>query len=192
MKSVAFSMKKALSLVLSVVFFVSSFGSVLTAQAKSTSELRSEKQKIQQEIDNAQSKLNKLSQEKQKNQEYLETLRSKINLMQDKIDSLEDDKAALQAEIDAIEAKIVKTEQEIADAQVRIDQKQAEFDQTYEVYCQRLRAMYVSGSASTLEVLLTRQDLSSMLTRAQMVKSVSQQDSAILDDLMKKMQEIEK
>lgn len=192
MKSVAFSMKKALSLVLSVVFFISSFGSVLTAQAKSTSELRSEKQKIQQEIDNAQSKLNKLSQEKQKNQEYLETLRSKINLMQDKIDSLEDDKAALQAEIDAIEAKIVKTEQEIADAQVRIDQKQAEFDQTYEVYCQRLRAMYVSGSASTLEVLLTCQDLSSMLTRAQMVKSVSQQDSAILDDLMKKMQEIEK
>ncbi len=192
MKSVAFSMKKALSLVLCVAFFVGSFGSTLTAQAKSTSELRSEKQKIQQEIDNAQSKLNKLSEEKKKNQEYLETLRSKINLMQDKIDSLEDDKAALQAEIDAIEAKITQTEQDITDAQAKIDQKQAEFDQTYQVYCQRLRAMYVSGSASTLEVLLTCNDLSSMLTRAQMVKSVSQQDSAILDDLMKKMQEIEK
>lgn len=112
--------------------------------------------------------------------------------MQDKIDSLEDDKAALQAEIDAIQVKITQTEQDIADAQAKIDQKQAEFDQTYQVYCQRLRAMYISGSASTLEVLLTCKDVSSMLTRAQMVKSVSQQDSAILDELMTKMQEIEK
>ena len=185
-------MKRTLSLILSFAFFISSFGSAFSAQAKSTSQLRSEKQKIQQQIDSAQSKLNKLSAQKQKNEEYLATLRSKINLMQDKIDSLEDDKAALQAEIDAIQVKITQTEQDIADAQAKIDQKQAEFDQTYQVYCQRLRAMYISGSASTLEVLLTCKDVSSMLTRAQMVKSVSQQDSAILDELMTKMQEIEK
>ena len=99
--------------------------------------------------------------------------------MQDKIDSLEEDKSALQAEIDAIGVKIAKTEQNIAEAQAKIDQKQAEFDQTYQIYCQRLRAMYISGSASTLEVLLTCKDVSSMLTRAQMVKSVSQQDNAL-------------
>ena len=185
-------MKRTLSLILSFAFFVGTFSGVISAEAKSTSQLRSEKQKIQQQIDSAQSKLNKLSAEKKKNQEYLEALRSKINLLQDKIDSLEEDKSALQAEIDAIGVKIAKTEQNIAEAQAKIDQKQAEFDQTYQIYCQRLRAMYISGSASTLEVLLTCKDVSSMLTRAQMVKSVSQQDNAILDDLMKKMEEIEK
>ena len=185
-------MKRTLSLILSFAFFVGTFSGVISAEAKSTSQLRSEKQKIQQQIDSAQSKLNKLSAEKKKNQEYLETLRSKINLLQDKIDSLEEDKSALQAEIDAIGVKIAKPEQNIAEAQAKIDQKQAEFDQTYQIYCQRLRAMYISGSASTLEVLLTCKDVSSMLTRAQMVKSVSQQDNAILDDLMKKMEEIEK
>ena len=102
-------MKRTLSLILSFAFFISSFGSAFSAQAKSTSQLRSEKQKIQQQIDSAQSKLNKLSAQKQKNEEYLATLRSKINLMQDKIDSLEDDKAALQAEIDAIQVKITQT-----------------------------------------------------------------------------------
>ena len=51
--------------------------------------------------------------------------------------------------------------------------------------------MYISGSASTLEVLLTCSDLSSLLTRSEMIKSVSQQDSATLDSLMKKMEEIE-
>mgnify|MGYP003535701446 CR=1 FL=1 len=95
-------MKRTLSLILSFAFFVGTFSGVISAEAKSTSQLRSEKQKIQQQIDSAQSKLNKLSAEKKKNQEYLETLRSKINLLQDKIDSLEEDKSALQAEIDAI------------------------------------------------------------------------------------------
>ena len=71
-------MKRTLSLILSFAFFVGTFSGVISAEAKSTSQLRSEKQKIQQQIDSAQSKLNKLSAEKKKNQEYLETLRSKI------------------------------------------------------------------------------------------------------------------
>lgn len=191
MRLVGFNSKKALSLVLSFAFLFSTFTGAVSAQAKTTSELNSEKEKIQDEIDEAQSKLDSLAAEKKENEEYLETLRSKISLMEDKIDALEDDKAALQSEIDAIQENITKTEQEISEAQERIDQKQAEFDEIYVLYCQRLRAMYVSGSASTLEVLLTCEDLSSMLTRAQMVKSVSEQDSAILDELMTKMEEIE-
>lgn len=163
----------------------------ISAQAKSTSELRSEKQRIQEEIDNAQSKINSLSKEKKETEEYLSVLRSKIELLQDKITSLKNSRDALQAEIDSIEIKIVKTEQEIEKAQKEIDRKQAEFDKNYEVYCQRLRAMYVSGSVSNLEVLLTCPDMSSMLTRSQMIKSVSEQDSKQLDDLMTKMEEIE-
>lgn len=176
---------------MSFVLVVTSFTFGMTAQAKSTSELRGEKEKIQKEIDSAQNKLNELSSEKKETEEYLSTLQSKINLLQDKIDALEDDKAVLQSEINAVSEKITKTENEIIAAQEEVDRKQAEFDATYEVYCQRLRAMYVSGSASTIEVLLTCSDISSMLTRAEMVKSVSEQDSAILDELMTKMEEIQ-
>ena len=191
MKSVAFKPSKVLSVLMSIALVVASFSFGMTAQAKTTSELRSEKEKIQSEIDSAQSKINELSSQKKETEEYLNALQSKINLLQDKIDSLEDDKAALQSEIEAVSAKITKTENEIIQAQAEIDKKQAEFDETYSIYCQRLRAMYVSGSASTLEVLLTCPDMSAMLTRAQMIKSVSEQDSAILDELMTKMEEIE-
>ena len=121
----------------------------------------------------------------------MSALRSKIDLLQDKIDSLEADKSALQEEINAIRENISKTEAELKKNQLEIDKKQAEFDKNYEDYCQRLRAMYVSGSVSNLEVLLTCTDMSAMLTRSQMIKSVSEQDSAQLDDLMKKMEEIE-
>lgn len=182
---------KIISLLMCLVLTVTSFSFGMSAQGASTSELRERREKIQNEIDNAQSRLNELSEEKSKTEEYLSTLRSKISLLQDNLDTLEDERDALQSEIDAIQEKIVKTENEIDRAQKEIDKKQAEFDESYELYCQRLRAMYVSGSASTLEVLLTCTDMSSMLTRSQMIKSVSEQDSQILDDLMKKMEEIE-
>lgn len=177
---------------MALLFVISSFSASITVQAKSTSELRDEQDKIQDEIDAAESKLDSLSQEKAESQEYLNTLESKITLLQDKIDNLEDKKSALEAEISAIEENIVKTEAEIEKTQKEIDKKQAEFDKSYELYCQRLKAMYMSGSASTLEVLLTCPDMSAMLTRSEMIKSVSEQDSSQLDDLMKKMEEIEK
>lgn len=174
-----------------VLVLTAGVSSAFVAEAKSRSELESEKSKIQSRINSTQSKLNSLSKQKKNTQEYINTLQEKISLLQDKISNLESDKSALQSEIDATQAKIEKTAADIEETQRQIDQKQKEFDATYAEYCQRLRAMYISGSASTLEVLLTCSDLSSLLTRSEMIKSVSQQDSATLDSLMKKMEEIE-
>lgn len=174
-----------------VLVLTAGVSSAFVAEAKSRSELESEKSKIQSRINSTQSKLNSLSKQKKDTQEYINTLQEKISLLQDKISNLESDKTALQSEIDATQAKIEKTAADIEETQRQIDQKQKEFDATYAEYCQRLRAMYISGSASTLEVLLTCSDLSSLLTRSEMIKSVSQQDSATLDSLMKKMEEIE-
>ena len=173
-----------------VLVLTAGVSSAFVAEAKSRSELESEKSKIQSRINSTQSKLNSLSKQKKDTQEYINTLQEKISLLQDKISNLESDKTALQSEIDATQAKIEKTAADIEETQRQIDQKQKEFDATYAEYCQRLRAMYISGSASTLEVLLTCSDLSSLLTRSEMIKSVSQQDSATLDSLMKKMEEI--
>ena len=174
-----------------VLVLTAGVSSAFVAEAKSRSELESEKSKIQSRLNSTQSKLNSLSKQKKDTQEYINTLQEKISLLQDKISNLESDKSALQSEIDATQAKIEKTAADIEETQRQIDQKQKEFDATYAEYCQRLRAMYISGSASTLEVLLTCSDLSSLLTRSEMIKSVSQQDSATLDSLMKKMEEIE-
>ena len=174
-----------------VLVLTAGVSSAFVAEDKSRSELESEKSKIQSRINSTQSKLNSLSKQKKDTQEYINTLQEKISLLQDKISNLESDKTALQSEIDATQAKIEKTAADIEETQRQIDQKQKEFDATYAEYCQRLRAMYISGSASTLEVLLTCSDLSSLLTRSEMIKSVSQQDSATLDSLMKKMEEIE-
>ena len=166
-------------------------GSTFAAEAKTAAELQKEKEKIQSEINAAEAKIKNLNAEKAETQEYVDALMAKVSLLQDKIDKLDAEKKALQNEINAIEAKIEKTEAEIEEAQNEIDKKQAEFDEVYSQYCQRLRAMYISGNVTTLEILLESGDMSAVLTRAEMVKSVSEQDSETLDTLMKKMQEIE-
>jgi len=183
-------LKKLLSLLLAVMFAVSASFAV-NAYAATRQQLEEKKQKIQQEIEEAQKKVNQLSAEKKETQEYVDALDAKIQLKQDEIDVLQADVDAIQAEVDALDASIAQTEARIEENQKQIDAKQAEFDKTFDEYCQRLRAMYVSGSASNIEVLLTCPDISSILTRSQMIKSVSEQDSAALNALMEKMSEIE-
>ncbi len=182
---------KILSLLLSLSFAFSSALAANTALAASQAELQQKKQKIQQEIQEAQKKVNELAAEKKETQEYVTALDKKIMLKQDEIDVLQQDADALQAQINEIEQNISDTEAEIDAAQKEIDKKQAAFDETYAEYCQRLRAMYVSGHASNIEVLLTCPDISSILTRSQMIKSVSEQDSEVLNSLMEQMAEIE-
>lgn len=166
------------------------FSTTFVAQAKSSSQ--SKLDKINQNIENAEKELESLKDQAADKQRYADVLMKKVDLLEDKLDSLEDSKESLQKEIDAVQKRINETQAEIEKAQAEIEKKQKEFDGVYEEYCQRLRAMYISGNVSMLEVLLESGDISSILTRAEMVKSVSEQDSATLDDLMKKMDEINK
>ncbi|MBR1762328.1 MAG: peptidoglycan DD-metalloendopeptidase family protein [Eubacterium sp.] len=182
---------KALSLFLSLCFVFASFASS-PALAASTSSLKDKKSKIQSQIDEAEKKISKLASEKKETQEYIAALDKKIQLKQDQIDVLQADANELQSEINSIESSIDRAEKQIEKTQKEIDKKQAQFDKTYDEYCQRLKAMYVSGHASNLEVLLTSTDISSILTRSQMIKSVSEKDSETLDYLMVQMEQIEK
>lgn len=166
------------------------FSSAFTAQAKSSSQNKLDK--INQNIKEAQKELDSLNDQVADKKAYSDALMKKIDLLQDKLDALESNRDDLQNEIDAVQKRIDETQANINKAEKEIEKKEQEFDGVYEEYCQRLRAMYISGNVSMLEVLLESGDISSILTRAEMVKSVSEQDSATLDDLMTKMEEINK
>lgn len=166
------------------------FSSAFTAQAKTSSQ--SKLDKINQNIKEAQKELDSLDDQVADKKAYSDALMKKIDLLQDKLDALESNRDDLQNEIDAVQKRIDETQADINRAEKEIEKKEQEFDGVYEEYCQRLRAMYISGNVSMLEVLLESGDISSILTRAEMVKSVSEQDSATLDDLMAKMEEINK
>ena len=194
MKSVqSKALTRLLSGFLSLTFlFCSVFGTDLASFAATTAELNAEKQAIQNRIDKKEKELAQLKKDKAKQQQYLNTLYQKVELLRDKVNVLQKESDSLKSQISTVENNIKTTESEINAIQAEIDKKQAEFDSTYDTYCQRLRAMYVSGHVSNLEVLLTSGDMSSILVRSQMISSVAEQDTEMLDELIKQMEQIEK
>lgn len=181
-------MKKSLSLLLSLVLvFCMSFEAtnVYAVSQSDIDRLNEKNAAAQQEID-------KLAKEKADTEEYVAALDKKIQIIKDQLNALNKQASELQASIDRVEQSIASNEAQMQEIQNEINAKQEEFDKIYSEYCQRLRAMYVSGHASNLEVLLTSSDISSILTRSEMIRSVSRKDSNTLNELTKKMEEIEK
>lgn len=167
---------KAVSIVL---VMVSVFAGTLTstfAASKSQSELNKEKTAIQKEIDAANAVIKDLKSETADKLEYVAALKKKIALVEQQIQELEE--------------KVEKLKAEIVDLEAQIEVQQQLYDQQFDEYCQRLSAMYVSGSVTNFEVLLTAPDLSDLLTRAEMVKSVAKSDQEALETLIKSMEEI--
>lgn len=182
--------KRLLSLVLSVIFVFSIAGTSFSAYAKSYTQ--SDLNRLRQANAEAQKKIDSLSKDKSNTDEYIAALDKKIQVLKDQIKALESQKSDLEKSISDIKTQMDETEAEMKRIQDEIAAKQAEYDKIFNEYCQRLRAMYVSGQASNLEVLLTSSDISSILTRSEMIKSVSRKDNQTLNELTKKMQEIEK
>lgn len=173
-----------------MVFVFSIAGTSFSVYAKSYSQ--SDLNRLRQENAEAQKKIDSLSKDKSNTDEYIAALDEKIQVLKDQIKALESQKSDLEKSISDIETQMAQTEADMKRIQDEIEAKQEEYDKIFNEYCQRLRAMYVSGQASNLEVLLTSKDISSILTRSEMIKSVSRKDNQTLNDLMKKMQEIEK
>ena len=181
-------MKKCLSLLLSLVLvFCMSFGAT-NVYAVSQADI----DRLNQKNAAAQKEIDRLAKEKAETQEYVAALDKKIQIIRDQLNALNKQASELQSSINQVEQSIASNEAQMLEIQDEINAKQAEFDKIYSEYCQRLRAMYVSGHASNLEVLLTSSDISAILTRSEMIRSISRRDSNTLNELTKKMEEIEK
>lgn len=175
------NIKKAfIKVVATALVVVSVFAGTITptiAASKSQSELASEKSAIQKEIDAANAKIKSLKSETADKLEYVAAIKSKIALVEKQIGELE--------------TKVDKLRAEIADLEAQIEVQQKLYDEQFDKYCKRLSAMYVSGSVTNFEVLLTSPDISDLLTRAEMVKGVAKNDQEALDELTNSMKEID-
>lgn len=181
-------MKKCLSLLLSLVLVFCMSFEATNVYAVSQADI----DRLNQKNAAAQKEIDRLAKEKAETQEYVAALDKKIQIIRDQLNALNKQASELQSSINQVEQSIASNEAQMLEIQDEINAKQAEFDKIYSEYCQRLRAMYVSGHASNLEVLLTSSDISAILTRSEMIRSISRRDSNTLNELTKKMEEIEK
>lgn len=150
---------------------------------------------FQAEIDAIEKKINaanaqKSDQQKTANdlQSEIDNMQSQIDIYQEKIDSLNGEIKEKDATIKQYETEIDQLEAEITEANNQIEALNKKIDETYDLLKERLRASYMSGNMSTLEILLGASDFESFLTRLELLSSAAQHDSDMLSTLENSIQ----
>lgn len=145
---------------------------------------------LEQQLKEVDKKLDDLSEQSKDTEEYINTLDEKIRYMKNQltlaeegIESSKDKIDSLEKEYDSNENKITELEASIKTLTAQTAELQKNFDDSLVKYYQRIRAMYVSGNMTVLEALLTSDDVSTLLTRLEMIRRVSQNDKSLLETL---------
>lgn len=103
-------------------------------------------------------------------------LRVKINELNEKIEKL-------QKRIDELGAEITEIE-------VKTDEQNKKIDETYDVLGERLRATYMAGETTELEVFLNSTSFEDFLARSELLRQVAKKDNEIVEGLEKNIKEL--
>ena len=139
-------------------------------------ELESKKDQIEAELDQIEADLQATKDNIAQEEQYQASLTQKIQLNQEKLSVLEQETSALSDELAEKEQQLTEKEAELSD-------KEAEIADTYETYKQRMRAMYMAGEMSALEMLFEADSFADFLTNIEIMKAVSAHDADLMDSL---------
>lgn len=177
----------AIILVLAMIFTTLCFGGVVYA---SKADLENKKDNLENKNDKLGEKLEDIRDDKEKEKQNNKELQAEMNkilarlsAVSQEIDDYNTEIEELDTQISSMDEKIEKSNETIKDLEAKISEKEAEFAELFELLKKRLRALYIAGDASSLEVLLTSSDMSDFLTRLEIVKGVTEHDSALLEQV---------
>ena len=184
----------AVIMIFCYAFSCSSFSSFATSSA----DLGSTREDLEQKLEEVNKKLDELGTESRETEEYLDALDEKISYLKTQYSYAKKEVSSIDGKVKSLEKQIEKNEYEIGKAKEEITalEKQVEelnlaFDKVYNAYCSRLRAIYISGSTSSiLELLFSSTGISDLLTRYEMVSAVTNQDLELLKKFREQSTEI--
>lgn len=152
--------------------------------------LKNQMDQLAKDLENAEQRLLELGAQSKETEEYVNALDEKIGYLNEQLTILDNSIMTYQEDIDALQLDIDTNQAETDVLQAAVDQSQAllnslrdEFQRKYDSYCVRARAIYISGNLSIFATLLLSDDISSFLTRYEMIKAVSKSDAELLSDI---------
>lgn len=157
-------------------------------------QLEAQRKEFEAGIEELEKKLAKLANESKDTEEYINTLDEKIGYLNEELTILDEQILRYIEDIDMIEQEINENQEAIDSLQAEVDAIQARLDElnemfqaNYEAYCNRMRAVYVSGNYGVFEALLTCKDISSFFTRYEMIRSISKSDAKLLSEILEEI-----
>lgn len=207
--------KKSIALTLSLLFIISTASinayadDETTTEAESTTAtstitseeaqktLEDQRQELEAKLKESEKKLSAFEEDSKTTEDYINALDEKIGYLNEELTLLDNEVADAQAKVDELDKQIKPLKKELASLQKKYDKSEEEFNKlndeftdTYNAYCLRIRAMYMSGETSIIAILLTSKDISQFLNRYEMIKAVSKSDAELLSEANEKMEKI--
>ena len=110
-------------------------------------------------------------------------LENKVEMMDNQIESV-------MSKIDSNESDITKTQKDIKQNKIDISKAEEAIIAEQIIYNKRMRAMYMNGSSSYVEVLLGANGIDDLISRVEVLKTIIKFDQNVIDDLKTKQEAI--
>lgn len=162
-------------LIICVCVAVASF-SVMALTQSEKDQLNKDIAALKQEAGNIQSEIDRLKSEKADQGAVLAAIRRKISNTQAQIDRCNSEIASINSKISSNKAKIAAKEAEIED------------DKT--AFKKRLRAIHMSNSDNSIQILMGAENFADFLQLSQLTSSVSARDKRMIEDLKSQIGEL--
>lgn len=141
----------------------------------------SQTEQNKKDLEDKNDELNKQLEEARKNTEdkraHKDALEEKIQLVQQQVRLNNEEIERLDGEIQGLEDRITDTQQSI--------------DADMETLKLRLRAIYMAGEASTIDIILNSKDINDFLDKAMIVKNVTEHDTQLIQKMKDEMSQIQ-
>ena len=154
-----------------------------SVQAEDTSDLESQIAALEQKRQQAQQQAAALQDDIDVQQELQDNLQSQIQVVEEQV-------TLYQEQIDSLGMEIQEQNNRLDSLNMQLQQSQAKWNQVKDLFRQRMRALYLEGNTSTLELLLGAESYADFLTRSQYMSSQASSDQAMLDQLLALEQQI--
>lgn len=188
------SRQRVLAALLAVAFVVTACGSINAFAAKATppdtSASEERVDQLNKDIDEYNKKIEQLGKDKQKEEERLKVMVQKIDAVKEKIEILDKEIEPIRKELDNLQTAINNAQADIDKLEKDIPEKQKEYDSVFAQYEVRMRAMYTTGPANIIQLILSANDISTMLIRIQMISNISDENEKQLKQLQNLMDEL--
>lgn len=186
-------LNKIISLLVSVALvFVSFMSYAPKAQAKTLGDLRDEYSDIKDKVSDSEQKVKELESQQADQSKIVSALNVQLQKLNQERENITAQKDLITEDIDATEEKISSLNAEIAKLDAEIAAKDQEIKDTVKLFCDRMRANYMAGETSVLEIFTSSSDMSSFLNRLEMFKRVTESDQDLVNKLNKEIASIEK
>ena len=139
-------------------------------------ELEAEQDALKEQQESVAQELKQLKADKKKQLEYKQ--------------ALDEQMVSIQKEVIVINKKIKTLDKQIKAKQAEIEDDEKQITETFDKLKQRIRALYLAGEASNLEILFNAENIADFADKVEVMKSITNNDTALIDTLKEELNQV--